>query len=102
MSAAGPQAVRERLRRTAEQGAGQDAIRIAEVGVVQDVEELGSETKPHLLGDAELPLHANIHLRSIKTPQRIASEITLLPDGWRRKSRLIENFAARILRPLEL
>src|ERR1700674_4391560 len=54
--ATGPQAVRQRLRRAAEQGAGQAVGGGAEVRVVQDVEELGSETKPHLFGDAKLPL----------------------------------------------
>src|SRR5690348_8570514 len=47
--AAGPQTVGQGLRRAAEQRACQDCSRIGEVGVVQDVEELGPETKPHLL-----------------------------------------------------
>jgi len=96
VGAAGPQTVRQRLRRAAEQGAGQDAGGIAEVGVIEDVEELRSEAKPHFLGYAELPLQPEIDLRSVETPQYVASEIALLPDGWCRKSRLIENFAAGI------
>src|SRR5258708_2656874 len=53
ISAAGAQTVRQGLRRAPEQGAGQDVGGIAEVWVVQDVEELGPETKPHLLGDVK-------------------------------------------------
>src|SRR5216683_550750 len=45
ISAAGAQTVRQGLRRAPEQGAGQDVGGIAEVWVVQDVEELGPETK---------------------------------------------------------
>jgi hypothetical protein len=90
------------LRRAAEQRAGQGVIGIAEVGVVQDVEELAPETKPDFLGDAKYPLQPNIHLRSAEAPQHIAPEVTLLPDGWCRKGRLVENFAARISVPGEL
>jgi hypothetical protein len=35
------------LRRAAEQGAVQGVVGVAEVRVVEDVEELGSKTKPH-------------------------------------------------------
>ena len=51
--AAGAQAARQRLRRAAEQWAVQGIVGVAEVRVVEDVEELGSKTKPHavLLGN---------------------------------------------------
>src|SRR5262245_57307496 len=62
ISATGPQTVRQRLRRPTEERAGQEVGGITEVGVVQDVEELGSETKPHCLGDAKMPLHPDIRL----------------------------------------
>jgi len=45
--AAGAQAARQRLRRVAKQGAVQSVVGVAEVRVVEDVEELGSKTKPH-------------------------------------------------------
>ena len=45
--AAGAQAARQRLRRATEQGAVQGVVGVAEVRVVEDVEELGSKTKPH-------------------------------------------------------
>jgi hypothetical protein len=44
--AAGAPAARQRLRRATEQGAVQDVVGVAEVRVVEDVEELGSKTKP--------------------------------------------------------
>jgi hypothetical protein len=49
----------------------------------------------------ELPLQRKICLPSSETPQHITPEIALLP-AWRRgKSCLVENIAARILRPIE-
>jgi hypothetical protein len=51
--AARAQAACQRLRRVTKQGACQVVVGIAEVWVVEDVEELGSKTKPHavLLGN---------------------------------------------------
>jgi hypothetical protein len=37
----------KRLRRMAKQGAVQGVVGVADVRVVEDVEELGSKTKPH-------------------------------------------------------
>jgi hypothetical protein len=59
--------------------------------VVKDLEELGVETKPHLLGDAKHPLHSNIRLRGVEAAQHVAAEITLLPGGRCRKGSFIEN-----------
>ena len=70
--------------------------------MVEDVEELGPETKSHGLGDAKVPLHPDIRLGSAETAQHIAPETTLLPDGRCSKSRAIEDLAARISRPIEL
>src|SRR5215472_3903580 len=70
--------------------------------MVQDVEELGSEAKPHPLVDGKYPLHSNISLRSCETSQHVAAEITLLPGRCWCKGRFIENFAAGILRSVEL
>src|SRR5262249_31262228 len=94
--AARPQTVRQRLCRAAEQRAGQIAVGIAEVWVVYDVEELGSETKSHRLGEAELPVHSDIRLRCRKAPQPIAPEIALLPCGRRREGSFVERLTARI------
>jgi hypothetical protein len=63
----------------AEEGAGQVVIGIAEVGVVENVEELGPETKLHLFGEVKLALQANIRLRGSEASQHIAAEIPLLP-----------------------
>ena len=60
--ATGPQTAAERLRRVAEQRAGQVVIGTAEVWIVEDIEELGSETEPHLLGDVKLALQPKIRL----------------------------------------
>ena len=54
--AASSQTVGERPRRAAEQGAGQGIGGIAEVGMVEDVEELGAETQTHLLGEMKISL----------------------------------------------
>src|SRR5690242_19809017 len=45
--ATGPEAARQGLRRAAEQRAGQVAVGISEVRVVQDVEEFSPKTKPN-------------------------------------------------------
>ena len=50
------QKVRQRLRRVTEQRTGQEADGIAEVWMVEDVEELGPETKSHLLGEMKISL----------------------------------------------
>jgi hypothetical protein len=97
IGAAGPQAVRERLRRDAEQWTAQDIVRAAEIWMVEDVEELGSETKRYCFGDAKLPMQRNIRLPGSETAQDIASEIPL-PSGRRCcKSGANENLAAGIL-----
>src|SRR5262249_44738727 len=94
--AARSQTVRQRLRRTAEQGTGQVVDRIAEVCVVQDVEEFSPETKGRLLGEVKLPLQRNIRLRGPEPSQYVSCEIALLPWRRRRKSCSIEDFAAGI------
>src|SRR6267378_2298315 len=99
--AAGAQAARQRLGRVAEQRAGQIVVGVAEVWVVEEVEELGAETKPHLLGEVKLPLERHIHLHSIETPQHVASEIALRPRGRFAKSRTIKNLPSRILGAVE-
>src|SRR5690349_5034421 len=81
----------------AEQGTGQHVAGIAEVWVVKDVEELGSKTKHHLLGEVKLPLHRKIQVRCSDTAQHIASEIAVLPNGRHGEGRLIEDFSAGIL-----
>ena len=101
IGAAGAQAARQRLRRAAEEGAGQHVVGIAEVWVVENVEELGPEAKRQPLGESELALQGHIGLPGSETAQHIAAEIALLT--WRRYSEscLVENFAAGILRAKE-
>ena len=50
------QTVRQCLSRAAEQRAGQEVDGIAEVWMVEDVEELSPETKTYFLGQMKLPL----------------------------------------------
>ena len=47
IGAAGAQAARQRSRRAAEKGAVRGVVGVAEVRVLEDLEELGSKTKPH-------------------------------------------------------
>src|SRR5208282_198298 len=84
------QAVRQRLCRVSEQRTGQTGGGISEVGMVEDVEELSPETKPHFLGDAKRPLQPDIRLSSVETSQHVASEIALLTAGKRSECRLVE------------
>jgi hypothetical protein len=90
IGAAGAQAACQRLRRVAEQGAGQAVVGIAEVGVVEDVEELGLKTKPHLLSKMKLALQRYIRLRSSETAQHVAPENALLPGGGGIKAALLK------------
>jgi hypothetical protein len=69
--------------------------------VVEEVEELARETKPHPLGEAKLPLKRNISLSGSKTAKHIAPEISLLPGGRWSKRRFIERLASRILRSID-
>jgi hypothetical protein len=102
IGAAGAQTARQRFRGVAKEGVGQSVVGIAEVWVVEEIEELGSETKPHLLGEVKLALQPKIQLRSSETAQHIAPEIALLPGGRRSKGRAIENLTAGILFSLDL
>src|ERR1044071_8992759 len=97
VGAARPQAARQRLRRAAEKRTAQRVGGVAEVRVVEDVEELRAEAKPHLFDDAKLSLQPDVRLPGPETPQHVAPEITLPPGGRRNKSRAAENFAAGIL-----
>src|SRR5580658_8636097 len=69
--------------------------------MVEEVEELAPKTKPDLFGQLKLPLERDISLPGSKTPQHIASEISLLPGGRWSKGCWIESLASRILRPVE-
>ena len=101
VGAAGAEATGKRLRRLAELRAGQHVVGAAEVWVVEDVEELGSETQAEFLGNVKLPLQREIRLPCPEAPQYIAPEIALLPYGRCGKGRIIENLAAGILRPIK-
>jgi hypothetical protein len=65
----------------AEQGTGRHVVGIAEVGVVEDVEKLGTETQSQLLGQVKLPLQRNVRLYGTETTQHITPKITLLTKG---------------------
>lgn len=91
-----PRLLRQGLGRVAEEWAGQAVVGRAEVGVVEDVEELASETEPHLPGEVKLPLQRKIHLGCSETARHIARETSLLTAGRWGKRCLIENLAARI------
>jgi hypothetical protein len=67
--------------------------------VVENVEELASESEPHLLGEVKMPLQRKIHLRGSETSQHIAPEIALLSHGGYGESCFVENLAASVLRP---
>ena len=54
--ATGAQAVRQCLRRAAEEGTGQNIDRVSEVRMVEDVEELSSEAKPYFFREVKLSL----------------------------------------------
>ena len=56
IGAAGAETARQRLRRVTEERIGQVIVGIAEVGMVEDVEELGSEAEPQSFGEGKLPL----------------------------------------------
>ena len=69
--------------------------------MIEDVEELRAEAQAQMLGEVKLALECDIGLGSSKTAKNIPSEVALLPDGRHRKSRLIEDFPAGILRSIE-
>jgi hypothetical protein len=71
--AAGTEAARQRLRGVPEERIGQVVVGIAEVGVVEDVEELGSETQAQLLRQRKAPLKSYIRLRGSESTQDVAS-----------------------------
>src|SRR6185503_5320776 len=101
-AATGAETVRERLRRAAEQGTGEDVVGTTEARVVEDVEELRPKREPCLLAHAKSTLQRDIGLPGTETPQHVASEITLPPGGRGRKGRPVEDLAAGILLSVEL
>src|SRR5215470_18907295 len=86
----------------AEKRAGQTIDRVAEIGVIKDVEELCAETEAPVLGKVKLLLQADVRLCGAETAEHIAAEISLLPCRRSRKSRGVENLAAGILRAKEI
>ena len=116
IGAAGTETARQSLRRVAEQRVtgtnccgprtGQRVVGIAEVWVVEDIEELRTEAQPQLLGQVKLPLQPHIRLRGSETAKNVAPKVSLLQVSLRsfrrhRKRRAVEDFAARILRAKE-
>ena len=101
IGAAGAEAARQRLRRAPKQRTGLHVGGIAEVRVIENIEELSSETKPHLLSDVKLALQRHVRLPGSEPAQHVAPEIPLLAGGRRGKGRFIEDFAAGKLLTVE-
>lgn len=91
----------ERLRRFAEECAGQVVTGRAEAWVVEEVEELASETQPDLFCQINLPLKGDARLCGPESTQHIAAEIALLARWGRSESGDIQDFSARVLRAIE-
>jgi hypothetical protein len=95
---AGAQEARQHLRRMVKEGAGQAVVGVPEVGVIEDIEELGTEAQAQLLRQRKAPLKGHIRLRGSESTQDVAAEIAL-GSGRRRDERgLVEDFAPWILR----
>src|SRR5262249_21704410 len=88
--APGAQTVGQRLSRAAEHRAGQAVDRVGEIRVVEDVEELGPETKPGPLCNPKDSLEGNIGLRRPEAPQDVPAKIPLRPDWGRSKRSTVE------------
>ena len=97
IGAAGAQAAGQCLRRMAEERIGQVIVGRAEVGVVEDVEELGSETKTYFLAEVKLALQRYIGLCGSEASKNVAPKISLLSRRSGGKCRLVEDFSTRIL-----
>jgi hypothetical protein len=65
--------------------------------MVEDVEELSSETKPEFLDDVKFSLQCGIDLPGTETSHHISTEISLLTGRRGRESSSIEDFAPRKL-----
>src|SRR5262245_41228250 len=102
VGAAGPEAAGQGLRRAAEQPIAQVADRRAEVRVVEDVEELGSEQERCVVAEPEAPLQRNVDLRGPETPQHIAAEIALLPGRGGGEGVPVEDLPSGILIAVDL
>jgi len=70
--------------------------------VVQDIEELASETQSHSLREAKDPLHPDIPLYGVEPAQHVAPEIACCPAGGCENATLLRNFAAGISRTEKL
>ncbi len=62
----------QRLRRLPEQRRAEVVHRAAEVGMVEDVEELGPGLQPEALAEGESPLHDEVRLEGVEAAQAIA------------------------------
>ena len=55
----------------------EEVDRAAEIGVIEDVEEIDARLKSKPLGEVELPPQRGIELDCIASAQRIASQVSL-------------------------
>ena len=86
------------LGRLAEERAGQAVAGVPEVGVIEDIEELGTEAQAQLLRQRKAPLKGHIRLRGSESTQDVAAEIALGSRRRRDERGLVEDFAPWILR----
>jgi len=86
------------LGRVAKESVGDAVVGRAEVGVIEDVEELATETESDFLGEVKLPLEGDVGLRGSEAAEHVAPEISLLAGGRRSEGRAIQNLPARVLR----
>src|SRR2546426_4756206 len=69
---------------------GAAAVGIAQVGVVQEVEELGPELQPALAADAHVLEQRDVMVRVPGAPQDVAARIAECPRGPRGECRRVE------------
>jgi hypothetical protein len=73
----------------------------SEIGMVEDVEELGAKPKRYLLGQAKLLPQSKTNLPSPEASEDIPPQVALLTAWRRNKSCRIESLATRIRRPIK-
>src|ERR1044071_6414986 len=97
VDAARAEAARERLHALPEEAVGQVAHGVAEVRVVEDVENFGAHLQPRRLAEGELAAHCEVELREPEAAQGVAPE-RALPADDRTKRSGVEPASARGLR----
>ena len=65
--------------------------------MLEDIRELDSEAKPHLLFEMKFTLEGDVCLRGSEAAQYVTSEVALLSTGRPGEGCLVENLGAWIL-----